>query len=71
MTLTIPELSFVVLIGVSGSGESIPRLRDAKTFQADGEPGILNPVQRGLQGVGFARRSPPLLKDFLSHLDLT
>jgi hypothetical protein len=37
MKLTIPELSFVVRIGVSGSGNSIPRLRDAKAFQADGD----------------------------------
>jgi ABC-type phosphate/phosphonate transport system ATPase subunit len=35
MKLTLPELSFVVLIGVSGSGRSTPRLRDAEAFQAD------------------------------------
>ena len=33
MKLTIPELSLVELVGVSGSGKSIPRWRDAAVFQ--------------------------------------
>jgi hypothetical protein len=32
MKLTIPELSFVVLIGVSGSGKHIPQMRDARSI---------------------------------------